>query len=157
VLRHLDWLGASSPPICLAAWYHDAVYAPDRDDNEQRSADLASATLPVAGVAAPLVSEVGRLVLLTRSHAPDRPDPAGAGLCDADLAVLGSRPGFYSRYRRAVRVEYRHVDAGSWRAGRASVISSLLDRSHIYSTVQGRARWEARARRNLIEELGSLS
>jgi predicted metal-dependent HD superfamily phosphohydrolase len=156
VLRRLDWLGASAQSTCLAAWYHDAFYAPDRDDNERRSAELASTTLPVVGVAEPVVSEVCRLVALTGSHSPDGQDLAGGALCDADLAVLGSTPAAYASYRRALRAEYGYLDAAAWRAGRASVLGSILDRRHIYSTIPGRARWEATARRNLIEELGEL-
>jgi predicted metal-dependent HD superfamily phosphohydrolase len=156
VLRHLDGLGASTPPIALAAWYHDAIYAPDRDDNERRSAELAAATLPAAGVDESVVSEVCRLVVLTASHAPDSGDGAGGALCDGDLAVLGSAPDDYARYRRGVRVEYGYLDSAAWRVGRAAVVASLLRRPYIYSTLQGRGRWESRARRNLIEELGGL-
>jgi predicted metal-dependent HD superfamily phosphohydrolase len=157
VLRHLDWLGPPSTPVRLAAWYHDAIYVADRDDNERRSAELASTTLPAVDIPESVVSEVRRLVALTDTHAPAAGDPTGAVLCDADLAVLGSSPGGYARYRQRVRVEYGHLGSDRWRLGRAAVLRSLLDRPYIYSTLQGRGRWEARARRNLTEELGSLS
>lgn len=103
VLRHLDGFGCP-PAVGLAAWYHDAVYRPDRSDNERASADLAAVTLPTLGIDA---REVVRLVLLTAGHSPDPSDESGAMLCDADLAVLGSTPEKYESYRRAVREEYR--------------------------------------------------
>jgi predicted metal-dependent HD superfamily phosphohydrolase len=157
VLRHLDWLGQSTTPIRLAAWYHDVIYQPDRDDSERRSAELASTTLPAVGLGESVVSEVCRLVALTGSHSPAPEDASGAVLSDADLAVLGSSPVDYERYRRAVRVEYGHIDSARWRVGRAAVLTSMLERPYIYSTLQGRGRWEGQARRNMIEELGALS
>src|SRR3954468_23299720 len=44
VLDHIDVLDtyASDPDVVrLAAWFHDAVYLPDRSENEERSAHLA--------------------------------------------------------------------------------------------------------------------
>ena len=157
VLGRLDQLGGATVAVTLAAWYHDAVYDPARDDNEAASAALALATLPGLGVDQATVSEVGRLVKLTATHRPEPADRAGALLCDADVAVLGGTREEYAAYRLAVRAEYGGLDEPSWRRGRSSVLRSLLDRDPLFSTAEGRRRWEQAARANLGGELADLA
>ncbi|MGM1064635.1 HD domain-containing protein [Saccharothrix sp. Mg75] len=136
--------------LTLAALAHDVVYdgVPGRD--ERRSAEWARGRL--AGL--PEADRVAGIVLATTDHASD--DDLTRLLLDADLAVLGSAPDDYERYRAAVRAEYAHVDDAGWRAGRARVLRSLLDRDPLYATARARDRWEARARANATAELSSL-
>src|SRR4051794_38422637 len=71
VLGHVDELAGEADDIeavRLAAWFHDAVYAPLSGDNEERSAALAERVLTEAGAPAATVAEVARLVRLTASH-----------------------------------------------------------------------------------------
>jgi hypothetical protein len=73
VLDHVDVLEehATDPDLVrLAAWFHDAVYLPDRSENEERSARLAERALPEAGLSAARTAEVARLVRLTVTHDP---------------------------------------------------------------------------------------
>ncbi|MFD1828680.1 hypothetical protein ACFSJS_03235 [Streptomyces desertarenae] len=137
----------------LAAWFHDAVYLPERSTNEERSARLAERALPEAGVPAALAAEVARLVRLTATHDPAPGDTAGEVLCDADLAVLAGTPQEYAAYAAAVREEYAFVPDDAFRAGRADVLRRLLDLPALFRTPYGRDHWEHRARRNLAAEL----
>jgi predicted metal-dependent HD superfamily phosphohydrolase len=139
--------------VRLAAWYHDAVYHPARADNEERSAALAAAALPLLGVAPPRVAEVTRLVRLTAGHAPAAGDRNGALLCDADLAILAAPPARYAAYARAVREEYAHVPEDAFRAGRAAVLRGLLDLPVLYRIPRLRDAWELAARANVANEL----
>jgi predicted metal-dependent HD superfamily phosphohydrolase len=143
-------------PVVCAAWLHDAVHD-GRDDDEERSALLATQLLPGLGVAPPVVDEVARLVRLTLAHDPAPDDGDGALLSDADLAVLGGTPERYARYAADVRAEYAHVDEDAFRAGRTAVLRSLLDLPRLYATDEGRRRWEAVARRNLTDEIRRLA
>jgi len=156
VLAHLDRLGSWSRPVRLGAWYHDAVYLPGREDNEEVSAGLARSGLTAIGWDGSLVDEVVRLVHLTASHRAAAFDAGGAELCDADLAVLGSPGPDYESYRRAVRAEYATVDDEAWRIGRRRVLQEFLDREHIFATATGRRLWERPARVNLTGELEGL-
>jgi predicted metal-dependent HD superfamily phosphohydrolase len=127
-----------------------------RDDDEERSAVLATDVLTRLAVEPPVVAEVARLVRLTVTHDPAPEDVNGALLSDADLAVLGSSPERYARYAADVRQEYAHVDDDAFRSGRTDVLRSLLARPRLYVTQDGHRRWDAVARRNLRDEISAL-
>jgi predicted metal-dependent HD superfamily phosphohydrolase len=160
VLEALDALltpgdAALRRPVLLAAWFHDAVYRGSAGEDEEDSAALAAVLLE--DVLAPgEIAEVRRLVLLTRTHAPEPADRSGALLCDADLSVLGGSAEDYAAYVTAVRREYAHVLDAAFTAGRAGVVRHLLALDPLFSTERGRALWSERARTNLKDELASL-
>lgn len=159
VLDHIDTLApyAEHPDLVrIAAWFHDAVYRPDRSENEERSARLAERALAEAGLSRRQTDEVARLVLLTTTHdaAPD--DQDGAVLCDADLAILAAAPDAYRAYTDAVREEYGFVPDDAFRAGRSAVLAQLLALPRLFRTPHGERRWEAAARANLTGELRAL-
>ncbi|GAA2788685.1 hypothetical protein RMN57_22185 [Kitasatospora sp. CM 4170] len=159
VLDHVDALAAHAADpdaVRLAAWFHDAVYRPDRSENEERSAALAARALTEAGLSAERVAEVVRLVRLTVTHRPEPGDRDGEVLCDADLAVLGGAPEAYAGYAEAVRAEYAFVPEPDFRAGRAAVLRQLLALPALYRTPAAHERFDARARANLATELGAL-
>ena len=142
--------------MLLAAWFHDAVYRPDRSENEERSAHLAERALPEAGVPQGRTAEVARLVRLTVDHDPAPDDANGELLCDADLAVLAGTPAEYGRYAAAVREEYAFVPDDDFRRGRAGVLGQLLGMPRLFRTAYGRENWEPAARRNLATEMELL-
>ncbi|MEU2909894.1 hypothetical protein ACFYM3_10635 [Streptomyces massasporeus] len=160
VLDRVDELEryARDPDVVrLAAWFHDAVYLPDRSENEERSARLAERALAEAGVPDAKTAEVARLVRLTVTHDPADDDPDGQVLCDADLAILASPPSAYAAYTTAVREEYHFVPSDAFREGRAAILRQLLDLPRLFRTPHGAAEWEATARYNLTAELEMLS
>ncbi|WP_405819967.1 hypothetical protein OG241_31285 [Streptomyces sp. NBC_01390] len=142
--------------VRLAAWFHDAVYAPDRSENEERSARLAERALTEAGVSPAGTAEVARLVRLTLTHDPAPDDRNGQVLCDADLAILAAAPDTYAAYTAAVREEYAFVPDDAFRAGRAAVLRQLLALPRLFRTPYGSERWEEPARANITEELRRL-
>ncbi|WP_420708503.1 hypothetical protein [Streptomyces sp. ERV7] len=160
VLRHIDTLAdhADAPELVrLAAWFHDAVYRPDRSENEERSAAQAERALPEAGLSQEATAEVARLVRLTVTHDPHEGDTNGEVLCDADLAVLAGDPEAYAAYAAAVREEYAFVPDEAFRTGRAQVLRQLLALPRLFRTPYGGKEWEARARENLTTELELLT
>jgi predicted metal-dependent HD superfamily phosphohydrolase len=136
----------------LAAWFHDAIYEIGRDDNEERSAELARELL----TSSPIRDELARLVLVTKTHKVADDDINGAVLCDADLSVLGSPPHRYRAYAEAVRDEYADVPDDVFKPARAQVLTSLLE-GPLFHTDPGRSRWEEQARRNVGDEIRELT
>jgi predicted metal-dependent HD superfamily phosphohydrolase len=149
--------GAAADPdaVQLAAWYHDAVYDPERTDNEQVSAERARAGLRGL-VPDERIDEVARLVLLTAGHDPEPDDANGAVLSDADLAVLAGPPDTYAAYASAVRAEYGHLSDAEFTAGRIAVLERLLALPTLYRLPAVTDEWTPRARANLTAELTLL-
>jgi predicted metal-dependent HD superfamily phosphohydrolase len=160
VLDHVDTLEeyATDPDVVrLAAWFHDAVYLPERSENEERSARLAERALAEAGLPEGKTAEVARLVRLTVTHDPADDDRDGQVLCDADLAILAAPPSAYAAYTAAVREEYHFVPNDAFRSGRAAVLRQLIELPRLFRTPYGQEKWEATARYNLAGELEMLS
>jgi predicted metal-dependent HD superfamily phosphohydrolase len=160
VLRSVDELAdvARAPDVVrLAAWFHDAVYDPRADDNEERSADLAESMLAAMRVEDTVVADVARLVRLTAGHDPADDDPDGAVLCDADLAILAADETRYAEYAAGVRAEYAHVAADDFARGRTAVLQHLLGQPTLFRTPTARAAWETTARANVTAELAQLA
>jgi predicted metal-dependent HD superfamily phosphohydrolase len=160
VLAHVGELLTPEDPcreaVLLAGWFHDAVYD-GRGDDEERSARLALASLAEAGASPELADEVARLVRLTAGHRPDDADHAGQVLCDADLAILAAAPERYASYVAGVRAEHATVPDRDFAAGRTAVLVDLLAKPTLFSTPEGRERWEASARANVAREISSLA
>lgn len=184
VLRHSRRLEAEIPEcrdggggydaaaVTAAACFHDAVYDPQADDNEERSARLAAAQLGSLDWAPQRCAFVAELVRATAGHLADSGDTGGSGgsggsggrapwerrvLLDADLGVLGAEPAAYAAYVNGVRSEYGHLSAAEWATGRSRVVESLLARSSLYATRPAQGWWEERARANLTAELAGLA
>jgi predicted metal-dependent HD superfamily phosphohydrolase len=140
--------------VRLAAWFHDAVYDPERDDNEERSARLAERMLADTDLDPDRAARVAALVRMTKTHDPA--DPDGRVLCDADLAILAAPAEDYAAYTRAVRAEYHFVPEEYFRAGRAAILDQLLALPVLFHSPAARARFDAPARANLAAELAVL-
>lgn len=160
VLRNVDELAdaARAPDVVrLAAWFHDAVYDPRADDNEEISARLAESMLAAIRVDDAMVAEAARLVRLTAGHDAADDDPDGAVLCDADLAILAADETRYAEYVAGVRAEHAHVPDDEFARGRAAVLQHLLGQPSLFRTPTAHTAWEAIARANVVAELARLT
>lgn len=167
-LRHIRRLeggidGCRSDPtydpaaVAAAAFFHDAVYDPRADDNEERSAVFAGRELASLSWEADRCRLVGELIRATAGHHADSASLHRAVLVDADLAVLGAEPNAYTAYVNGVRSEYGHLSPDQWATGRRAVLRGFLDRAQLFATEPARAWWERQARANLTAELASLT
>ena len=159
-LRHLDQLqDLDERERRLLKWailWHDAIYDPERSDNEERSAELARRELLDCGIEPACAEQVARLIRLTSGHRAEDSDRLGAPLVSIDLAVLGSDPDRYRQYATDVRREYRHLTEDEWCSDRAVVLKQFLEADAIYPDPRFRAVLEQPARRNMEQELRAL-
>lgn len=139
----------------LAIWFHDAIYDPRAQDNEERSAQLAGDLLEPMGLPDVSIHEVRSLILVTRHTAPPT-TPDASLLTDIDLAILGQPPGRFAAFEQQIRQEYSWVPPSEFAAGRAMILRGFLDRPTIYSTPTFRQKYEQRARTNLAWGLRQL-
>jgi predicted metal-dependent HD superfamily phosphohydrolase len=163
-LQHLDECfalfdeGLAEHPgeVLLALWFHDAIYDPKRNDNEEKSADWGAAALASAGARAEVITRFRELVVATRHEA--QPQSADARLLvDIDLSILGAEPQRFDEYEAQVRKEYAHVPHLFFRMARARILKAFVARPSIYSTARFKERFEAQARANLSRSLGGTS
>lgn len=142
--------------VALALWFHDAIYRPDRHDNEALSAAWARSAVWAAGGSDAVASRVQALVLTTAHNAePQGPDQQA--LIDIDLAILGAPPARFDAYERQVRQEYAEVPEAAFCSGRRRILQQFLDRPALYATPTGRLLFEQRARANLQRSIATLT
>jgi len=152
-----------SPRIVhLALLFHDSVYVPGRSDNEERSAELAATTLAAhSSLPGAEVEEIRRIILATKHHWVDGAEASRdlRAVLDIDMSILGADEARYRRYAADVRHEWvpAVTSARNYRIGRRRFLESLLARPRIFSTEEGRARWEDRARRNVASEIAAIA
>lgn len=157
-LRDLDWARNAIPDpdvdaVELALWCHDVIYVPGAKDNEQRSTEWFR-NWAEGGVAA--TERIAGLILDT-THASTPADQAGGFTADIDLAVLGYARARFCRDGALLRAERPDLDDAAYDRAERAALSALLARPSLYCTEPFRARYEARARRNLAWRLAQAT
>ncbi len=140
--------------VAVALWFHDAIYDHGRSDNEAASAAWAHSALGEAGASPAAADRVHALVMATRHSAVVPGTPDAQLLVDIDLAILGAEPARFAEYEQQIRDEYQHVPQAVFALKRREVLQSFLDREHLYASPTYRARYEAKARANLLAAIG---
>ncbi|MEA5512805.1 hypothetical protein [Nodularia sp. UHCC 0506] len=160
VLSTIDTLQAYAqdlPAVQLAAWFHDVVYHPQTQDNEERSADYAYELLSNLGIPTNTIDTVTSLILNTKNHQAATDDYDSQVLLDADLAILATNPEDYREYSRAIRQEYAWFSELEYITGRRQVLEHFLQQQRIYHTPLMFEVAEQSARSNLQTEIQTLT
>ncbi|MBS0308384.1 MAG: hypothetical protein JSS58_05375 [Proteobacteria bacterium] len=148
-VRHLSTHPAE---VAMALWFHDAIYDPTRHDNEEKSADWASACLRQAGVSDNVTRRIDALILATRHHAAPT-DMDAKILVDVDLTILAAPRERFAEYERQIRAEYVHIPDLPFNTKRRNILQGFLDRAAIFTTPLFFERYEVQARRNITASL----
>ena len=137
----------------LAICFHDAVYDPRRNDNEEQSAALGVKCLEESAFEQKqLVSD---LILATKTHdANNLPD--APLLLDIDLSILGKPVARFAEYEAAIRDEYSFVPFPVYAEKPAAILRNFLSRPQIFVTPSFFERFESSARTNLAYSIGAL-
>lgn len=158
-------------PLWYAIVYHDIVYDPKANNNEEKSASAyrdyfwksfkkEKDKIGFGAFVTPnftLESLTQRLIILTKTHTIDRDmwfdDQLQFAkiIIDLDLAILGDTWEVYEEYASNVRKEYAHATDEEWRHGRSKWLTDMCGRESIYYTDWGKKR-EDQAKENLRKE-----
>lgn len=138
----------------MAIWFHDAVYDPTSDQNEQKSARLASKWLVKCDWEVDAIERVGRMVLDTRGHWPSIPQ--SEAVLDLDLMTLAVEWPTFEANTAAIRAEYAHVEDADFAAGRSAIFAEMLQRDRLFFTPWGQT-LEEPARNNLRRAIRDLA
>ena len=138
-----------------AIWFHDVIYDPSRNDNEEMSAQYAQSFLNSLKLNQDKISKVVELINLTKHNKTPITDDEKY-LLDIDVSILGSDDDLYSCYEKSIRQEYKQIPDENYREGRINVLQSFLDSQHIYYTEYFRQRYEQQARKNIVNAIMTL-
>lgn len=157
-LRHLDDVKDKverADEIEMALWFHDAVYEPFSDSNEEDSAEWAADWLQARGADKAVVARITDHILDTKSHeTPQNLD--GQFMLDIDLSILGTPAEDYDEFERNIRREYKRVPGFIFRKKRKTILEGFLKRERIYATEYFHEKLESQARINLGRAISQL-
>ena len=142
----------------MAIWYHDAIYDPESEQNEEKSAQLAQKVAKEIGLPDIFGRRVHDLVLVTKHEKiPEGID--AKVLVDIDLSIFGRSEEEFDKYERNIRKEYQWCSDEEFKAGRADILQKFLNRQTrpaVYLTDFFREKYETQARKNLERSLAKL-
>lgn len=141
--------------IEMALWYHDFIYNPQRNDNEEKSAAYALGVAKGLFLPEDFCRKVRDLILATK-HDRISQDPDGQLMADIDLASLGKPWEEFETNSKLTRKEYDFLSNKDFATGRIKFFQSLLARESIYSTPYLKIKYEKQAGKNLWRTIVNL-
>ncbi|MCT7957848.1 hypothetical protein NG795_21560 [Laspinema sp. D3] len=156
-LDPMKYLATDFSAIYLATWFHDIIYDPTASDNEEKSAEYAGEILPKLNLPPSTIAATQTLILKTKHHEAAEDEQDLQIFLDADWAILGEEPSEYQFYTQAIRREFVAFSEADYRRGRTQFLEGILQRDRLYFTPLMFEEREAIARRNLKQEIHTLS
>jgi|SRR5208282_5188242 len=150
---HFSLFNHITPQVFFAWAYHDSVYNPLAQDNEERSAALLYEDSKVLGLDFLDVEAAMEMIWNTKLNARK-----SSIVNDIDLSILGQPPEIYNEYRANIRREYPVdlVPDEMFYPARAHVLKTLLERAPIYKTPEFFNAFEVQATDNVIGEIREI-
>jgi predicted metal-dependent HD superfamily phosphohydrolase len=146
-------VGEAMRSTTFFAWaYHDSVYDPHAENNEERSARVFMDDNRIIGFCQEDAARVVDLILST-THVGETNI-----VTDIDLAGLGSSLEVYQENTRRIRMEYNFVSDEVWAQGRTAFLKRFIARAEagkLYHSREFSAAYSARALDNMREEVQS--
>ena len=139
----------------LAIMFHDFVYDPKADDNEERSAAKAVEVMRELKLPEISVQRVYDEIMATKRRKPEMLADAWLML-DIDLAIWGQPNHIYDEYERNIRKEYSWVSVDDYVKARSMILKSCADAKRIYHNDCFEQKYGAKARENLQRALEGL-
>jgi len=140
--------------VVFAIAFHDIIYNPLKNDNEEKSADHA-AKLLFGLLDGQSLERCRYMIIATKKH--ELNDDADINyFIDADLSILGASSDKYQIYTKQIRKEYKFYPDFIYNQGRQKVLKHFLAMKQIYKTDYFFNKYESQARTNLNTELEKL-
>lgn len=140
--------------VLFALYYHDIIYDPAKQNNEEESAVVAEKRLREIGAEDEVIKNVVNLIIATKTHDPF--DSDSRLFLDADLSILGENEDYYKLYADLIRQEYKIYPDEIYIPGRIGVLEHFINKETIFHSRAFHARFEKTARENLANECSTL-
>jgi predicted metal-dependent HD superfamily phosphohydrolase len=141
--------------VLFTLYYHDVVYNALKQDNEQKSAELAEKRMKTIDVPLKTIEDCKAQIMATKTHFLSENQDTNY-FTDADLSVLGQDWETYLTYYQNVRKEYAIYPDFVYNPGRKKVLKHFLAMERIFKTAYFYEKFEKQARINLEKELNIL-
>lgn len=142
--------------VSLSVFYHDIIYNVRKQDNEEQSAALAVERLTTLGYDSEKIDRCKTQITATKSHEITTDEDANL-FTDADLSILGKDWKTYETYLKAIRKEYKIYPNPLYKPARKKVLQHFLEMPRLFKTDYFKNLYEEQARKNISDELKSLS
>lgn len=123
VVLQLSKLDHFDDELFLAAVYHDAIYDPQANDNEERSAALFLAEAKSASLNKLQMDSINILILDTKTHKPSI--EKSQLLIKADLSILEQPLSKLIEYEHQIFKEFQFVDYKVYQPKRIEILNQL--------------------------------
>eukprot|EP01129_Flabellula_baltica_P006297 TRINITY_DN2341_c0_g1_i1.p1 TRINITY_DN2341_c0_g1~~TRINITY_DN2341_c0_g1_i1.p1 ORF type:complete len:221 (-),score=35.97 TRINITY_DN2341_c0_g1_i1:50-712(-) len=144
--------------VLFAIWFHDIIYDPKRNDNEELSRDMFHQFWDEIQGEELFGKKIEDYIIATKQHIiPEayKGDQDLALFLDMDVAILGKEPNGYLSYAFNIRREYIHYPEDAYREGRIKVLESLRAGS-IFTTETFKSLFDDQANQNMTREITLL-
>ena len=148
--------GRQEALLCLAIFYHDAIYDTKSKNNEHNSALLCAADMRARFVEKEAQDRVRELIMAT-VHSGTPQTFSECLIADIDLSMLGMPWIDHLENSRSIRLEYSQYSDAEFAAGRAKFMSTFLERPVLYHTPYFQRLCDVQARSNLSREIAMLT
>ena len=139
--------------VLYAIFYHDIIYKTTRKDNEEKSATFAVKILPAKSVLDKNL--VYTMICATQLHQHHSIQDIN-WLIDFDLKILASDWNEYQIYCQQIRKEYKIYPDILYKPGRKKALEHFLEKDFIFQTEEFRAKYDDKARVNILKEMKQL-
>ena len=138
----------------LAIWYHDAIYDPKAEDNEEQSALIFETHAQESGMDAQDIQLIKSIIIDTKTHYATSRE--SVYVLDLDLLGLADPYEQYVETGKKIRQEYSHLTDSQWRTGRRKFLTRMLARNSIFNDPFIRRFFDDQARQNMMRDLKEL-
>ena len=146
-----DW-----DPVLFAMFYHDIIYKATRNNNEEKSAELAATRLHEMNFPENKISACTAMILATKKHLQSGNNDTDLFI-DTDLSILGQSWDPYTIYFKQIRKEYSIYPDVIYKPARKKVLAHFLEMDRIYKSKYFYEKLEIKAKENLLRELKLLT
>lgn len=146
--KELDLNNMEKAVLKYSIFFHDLVYDPRQNDNEERSLFRFKEFAEEMGLFEHLNIMVEDAILATKSHSKKPKYPISNLFIDLDLSILASDYGEFEVYEENIRKEYSFVSEGDYNLARRNVMQKLLNP---YKTSFGLKHYAEKAAINLAK------
>lgn len=139
----------------FAYLYHDVVYLPCYDGNEEASAARMWIDGQHLGISTKVLYKIKELIMAT-THACDVSSRDHKLIIDIDLAIFGQSYNTVLEYDENIRKEYFWLGDMTYLPERVKILGQFRKKEHIYHTKWFQDKYEETARENLDRLIASL-